>query len=132
MVKCGQCGGKLRRVHRTFFERFNYMAIYECPKCEREEFVPRRFRYHLGPVCRCPVCGTLRVVRLKERDRIDRLLSGFLNLLERLAGGSRLYHCRWCRMQFYDRRKLASEIATPNPPENRPKVSPTAGTEPAK
>src|SRR5215510_2357091 len=40
-MKCGQCGGKLRRVHRKFVERFNYMAIYECQKCEREEFVPR-------------------------------------------------------------------------------------------
>jgi hypothetical protein len=131
MVKCSQCGGKLRRVHRTFFERFNYMAIYECPKCEREESVPRRFRYHLGSVCRCPVCGTFRVVRLKQRDRIDRLHTGFLNLLERLAGG-KLYHCRWCRMQFYDRRKLASESPTPKPPEDSPAVSPAAGTEPAK
>ena len=130
MVKCGQCGGKLRRVHRTFFERFNYMAIYECTKCEREESVPRRFRYHLGPACRCPVCGTYRVVRLKERDRIDGLHTGFLNLLERLVGG-RLHHCRWCRMQFYDRRKLASEIQSPKPPEDSPAVS-AAGTEPAK
>ena len=64
-MKCGKCGGKLRRVHRTFFERFSYMAIYECQKCEREELVPRRYRYHLGPSCRCPVCGTYRVVRLK-------------------------------------------------------------------
>ena len=132
MIKCGQCGGKLRRVHRTFFERFNYMAIYECPKCEREEFVPRRFRYHLGPACRCPLCGTYRVVRLKERDRIDRFHGGFLNFLERLVGGNRLYHCRWCRMQFYDRRKLASELPAPTPPQGRQEVSDTPDTEPAK
>src|ERR1017187_9057443 len=70
-MKCGQCGGKLGRVHRTFLERFNYMAIYECHKCKRQEFVPRRFRYHLGPSCRCPKCGTYRVVRLKHPDKID-------------------------------------------------------------
>ena len=112
-LKCGQCNGKLRRVHRTFFERFSYMAIYECQKCEREEFVPRRFRYHLGPSCRCPVCGTYRVSRLKQPDKIDRKHGGFLNLLERFAGKGRLFHCRWCRLQFFDRRGLATEV-TPN------------------
>jgi hypothetical protein len=131
MLKCGQCGGKLRRVHRTFFERFNYMAIYECDKCDREEFAPHRFRYHLGTACRCPVCGTYRVVRLRERDHIDRLHGGFLNLLERLLGGSKLYHCRWCRMQFYDRRKLAGEPGASKLPENEPEVSKTPDTEPA-
>jgi hypothetical protein len=128
MVKCEQCGGKLRRVHRTFWERFNYMAIYECQKCEREEFLPRRFRYHLGPTCRCPVCGTYRVVRLKERDRIDRFQSGFLNLLERLLGSSRIYHCRWCRIQFYDRRRLAVGLPPTKPPEDRREASETPDT----
>jgi hypothetical protein len=85
------------------------MAVYECHKCEREEFVPRRFRYHLGPSCRCPVCGTYRVVRLKQPDKIDRHHSGFLNLLERIAGRGRMFHCRWCRLQFFDRRELSSE-----------------------
>ena len=105
-MKCVQCGEKLRRVHRTFFERFSYMAIYECRKCKREEFAPRRYRYHFGPACRCPRCGTYRVVRLKQPDKIDRKHSGLLNLLERLAGHGRLYHCRWCRLQFYDRRAV--------------------------
>jgi len=110
-MKCGQCGGKLRRVHRDFWERFNYMAIYECQKCEREEFAPRRFRYHLGESCRCPVCGTYRVVKLKHPDRIDRMHTGFLNFVERVAGQGRLFHCRWCRLQFYDRRPLAPDSA---------------------
>lgn len=109
-MKCGQCGAKLRRVHRTFVERFNYMAIYECQKCEREEYVPRRFRFHLGPACRCPVCGSFRVSRLKSPDRIDRFHGGFLNLVERIASGGQLVHCRWCRIQFYDRRRLQNEL----------------------
>jgi hypothetical protein len=33
---------------------------------------------------------------------------GFLHLIERLAGG-RIYHCRFCRVQFHDRRELAPE-----------------------
>jgi hypothetical protein len=132
MVKCGQCGEELRRVHRTFLERFNYMAIYECHICKRKEFAPRPFRYHLGPACRCPVCGTFKVVRLKERDRIDRFHTGFLHWLKRLAAGSRLFHCRWCRIQFYDSRKLASELSAPAPKGNRPEITPPDGTEPAK
>ena len=114
-MKCGQCGGKLKRVHRTFWERFSYMAIYECRQCKCEEYVPRRYRYHLGPSCRCPICGTYRVVRLKVPDKIDRKHRGFLNLVERIAGRGRLFHCRWCRMQFFDRRAVVTNVkgATP-------------------
>ncbi|MCU1232768.1 MAG: hypothetical protein JWP63_735 [Candidatus Solibacter sp.] len=96
------------------------MAIYECQKCEREELVPRRYRYHMGPTCRCPICGTYRVVRLKQRDKIDRMHTGFLNLVERVVGKGRLYHCRWCRLQYYDRRPLASEMPVVKPPEPVP------------
>jgi hypothetical protein len=96
----------MKRVHRTFWERFVYMAIYECRDCDNEELVPRRFRYHFGPECRCPRCGTIRVSKLKSRDMIDRMSHGFLNLVERMLGGQ-LYHCCFCRVQFYDRRKVA-------------------------
>jgi hypothetical protein len=37
--------------------------------------------------------------------------SGPLNLLELLAHG-KLYHCRYCRIQFWDRRRLAAEVLT--------------------
>ena len=108
MVKCGQCGGRLRRVHRTLFERFSYMAIYACKECENEEFVPRRYRYHLGPHARCPRCGTLRLSKLKEPDKIDPMHTGPLEFLERIAGG-KLFHCRYCRLQFHDRRRLSTD-----------------------
>ena len=110
MRKCGQCGGRLRRVHRTLLERFSYMAIYACRECYREEHVPRRFRLHFGKAARCPLCGTFRITRLKERDGIDPMHKGFLHWMERMAGGT-LCHCRFCRVQFYDRRKLAAEVA---------------------
>jgi hypothetical protein len=44
-------------------------------------------------------------------DKIDRFHGGFLNLLERIASKGQLFHCRWCRLQFYDRRRLLSEIS---------------------
>jgi hypothetical protein len=114
-MKCKQCGEKLRRVHRTFVERFSYMAAYECRTCDRDEFVPRRFRYHFGPNCRCPLCGTYRVSKLKTPDKIDRHHGGFLNLLERIAGRGQMYHCRWCRLQFFDRRALSSDAKLRHP-----------------
>ncbi len=100
-------------MHRTFWERFNYLAIYECKHCEREVLIPRHYTYHFGDACRCPKCGTFRVVKLKTPDRIDPMHRGILNLVERLAGGS-LYHCCYCRVQFFDRRRLdpgASRVA---------------------
>jgi hypothetical protein len=101
--KCGQCGGELRRVHRTFIERFSYMAKYRCVQCRAMDTAPRRYRHHLGDSCRCPNCGTYRISKLKVRDKIDKMHTGFLNLVERCLGGS-LYHCRFCRIQFFDRR----------------------------
>ena len=104
MRKCVTCGGtRMKRVHRTFWERFYYLAIYECRNCHHERGVPRRYRFHFGPVSRCPKCGTVRLKKLKDRDPIDPMHTGVLNMLERFAGGS-LYHCCFCRVQFYDRR----------------------------
>ena len=122
MLKCEHCGGRVRRIHRTFFERFRYMAVYACRDCDTEKFYPRHYMFHFGPHCRCPRCGTYRVTRLKAPDKIDRRNTGFLNCLERLAGGG-LYHCCYCRMQFYDRRTLASEEKTPTLPEPGKKVA---------
>ena len=116
MLKCEKCGGRVRRVHRTFAERFGYMAIFACRDCGAEKLYPRRYMYHFGPHCRCPLCGTFRVTRLKVPDKIDRVHTGLLNYVEWMVGG-RLYHCRYCRVQFNDRRMLASEDKTPALPE---------------
>jgi len=123
--KCGYCGSsKLKRVHRTFVERFSYLAIYECRDCENEEFIPRRYTFHFGPQVRCPRCGTYRVTKLRGPDKIDRMATGFWNLFEKIAGGNKLYHCCFCRLQFYDRRKMAPRTnlqpipaSGPNEPE---------------
>jgi len=109
------------------------MAIYECRECENEEFLPHTYTFHFGEHARCPRCGTLRVTRLKMPDRIDPMYPGLLNRLERMSGGA-LHHCCFCRIQFYDRRKLAPRTtmqpmspetsepieAEPVPPKARP------------
>ena len=103
---CSQCGGALRRIHRSFWERFAYLAIYECRDCKEINCVQRPYRHHFGEWCRCPHCGTVRVTRLASRDKIDPMYSGLVNLVKKLVGGH-LHHCKFCRVQFYDRRKLA-------------------------
>jgi DNA-directed RNA polymerase subunit RPC12/RpoP len=99
----------MRRVHRTLMERFGYLAIYSCKECNAEDSLPRAHRLHLGKAARCPKCGTFRITRLKEPDHIDPMHTGVLNLLEKMAGG-KLFHCRFCRIQFWDRRRLQSEV----------------------
>jgi transcription elongation factor Elf1 len=117
-MKCLRCGGKVRRVHRTFLEHFQYLAIYECVACDTEQCMPRPYQYHLGPLARCPRCGTFRVSPLKERDHIDAMRGGPVNFLKRMSGG-KLFHCRYCRLQFYDRRPLGPEPGgTPAGPES--------------
>jgi DNA-directed RNA polymerase subunit RPC12/RpoP len=123
MRKCKRCNGKLKRIHRTFLERFSYMAIYECSRCETEEFFPRRYTYHFGENARCPRCGSYRPTKLRERDKIDKMHWGLLNLAEQMAGG-RLYHCCFCRVQFYDRRPLAEKPKVEAAVEAEPVASP--------
>jgi hypothetical protein len=100
----------VRRIHRTFWERFVYLAIYQCSLCERVQHVPRPFRLHFGPHARCPHCGTFRLARLAEPDAVDPMQDGLWNLYARLSHGN-LYHCRFCRLQFYDRRPAASQTS---------------------
>jgi len=105
----------VRRIHRTPIERISYLAIFQCCSCEREQQMPRPFRLHFGPHARCPKCGTFRLTHLAEPDVIDRMQDGLWNLFERLSHGN-LYHCRFCRVQFYDRRPLAPQTSAPPAP----------------
>lgn len=127
--KCSRCGGSLRRIHRTFWERLSYMAKYKCRECQTTETVPRPFKFHFGARCRCHRCGSYRITKLRVRDKIDPMEAGLLNLCERVAGGN-LYHCKFCRIQFYDRRKFipqnnAAAVGAQPPPE-APAVPPPA------
>ena len=99
----------MRRVHRTLLERLSYIAIYSCKECHAEDNLPRAHQLHRGKAARCPKCGTYRITRLKQPDHIDPMNTGVLNMLEKAAGG-KLYHCRFCRIQFWDRRRLQAEV----------------------
>lgn len=103
MLNCPACGGRLWRVHRSLGEKFLYMAVYECEKCHTRKPEPRWYALYLGDYPRCPRCGTFRVTRLATRDRIDPMYRSLFSMAQRLFGAD-LYHCRYCRIQFYDMR----------------------------
>jgi hypothetical protein len=102
------------------------MAKYRCRECQSTEAVPRPFRFHFGKRCRCHHCGTFRITKLKVRDKIDPMERGFLNVLEKWAGG-KLYHCKFCRIQFWDRRKFVA-VAMGAPAASAPETGATAET----
>jgi hypothetical protein len=57
-------------------------------------------------VARCPDCGTTRLAVRKKRDHIDRYAGGLLAWWRRKTGAT-LYHCIFCRLQFYSGLPLA-------------------------
>ena len=105
ILRCSNCGGAVRRIHRTFLQRFQYLAIFQCADCRQPKYQPRPNFYNFGPFARCPRCGTFRVSRLRERDRIDGFHRSAVGMVRSLLGAP-LCHCRFCRVQFYDRRAL--------------------------
>lgn len=104
VLHCPSCRGRLQRVHRTFAEKFIYTATYECLQCRARKPEPRWYALYLGDYPRCPRCGTYRLTRLSERDKIDKMKKGLINFAQFLLRAD-LYHCRYCRVQFYDVRK---------------------------
>ena len=110
MQNCATCREKLRRVHRTFAERLLYVAIYECRQCKMRKPEPRWYALYLGDYPRCPRCGTFRLRRMVTRDRIDPVYRSFFSFAQGVFGGA-LYHCRYCRVQFYDMRGTLSPEA---------------------
>jgi len=56
---------------------------------------------------RCPHCRTTRLKALRRIDPIDRVYGNWLVNRMRARRGDTIYHCIYCRLQFYDPRKPA-------------------------
>jgi hypothetical protein len=67
--------------------------------------------FYFARETRCPLCGTEKLKRLARRDGIDRVYWNFFRLVHPILT-SRLYHCRFCRIQFYDIPRGANSRAT--------------------
>src|SRR5437899_935863 len=74
-----------------------------------------------GDQVRCPHCKTTRLRVLKKLDRIEKLYGNPLMNRMRANRGDTIYHCVFCRLQFYDPRKPGRQPAPeassrPEPP----------------
>ncbi len=114
MPRCASCGSGLVRSHRSGFEKLFYRAVYRCANCSAKQKEPLQTVSPLTRYAHCPRCGNPSPVVRSRPDKIDRMIHGPLRLLHRLLGGT-LYHCIYCRLQFYDLRKKkpAAESVAP-------------------
>ena len=55
----------------------------------------------------CPRCGNGSPDKRTRRDKVDSMLRSPLRFIHWALGGT-LYHCVFCRLQFYDVRRLKS------------------------
>ncbi len=107
MPRCAKCGGGLLRARRNIIEKLIYSTVYRCKTCDLRTGITRAYTLYFSPVCHCPNCGNERVRTRSKPDKIDKLLKTPMSLVQRMLGGT-LYHCLYCRIQFYDVRKLSS------------------------
>jgi len=106
MGLCPHCGGRLTRVPRNAAERLKWEAAFECDSCMARTGIMQWYMVFLTRWSLCPRCGTANLRRLHSRDPIDRLWKNPISLLQSLFGAP-IHWCPYCRLQFYDFRKLA-------------------------
>ena len=66
-----------------------------------------------GEYASCPRCGNTAPDKRKKPDRVDSMLHSPLRFFHWILGG-KLYHCVFCRLQFYDRRPLRPRLPRPD------------------
>lgn len=101
MSACTVCGQEVVRTKRNFVQRLYTLAIFKCPRCDQRMYLRRRFFSIFSWYAQCPKCGTRGLSKLKSRDRVDRLNKNPLRLLLAVVRAP-LYHCTFCRLQFWD------------------------------
>jgi len=82
-------------------ERFRYLESYRCDSCSARYHVTFSSRLQLARYAKCPKCRYQDISHLKRVDKIDKMRGGLFNFVHRILGG-KLYHCWFCRLQFYD------------------------------
>jgi DNA-directed RNA polymerase subunit RPC12/RpoP len=101
MRTCPFCGKETVRVKRSFFQKFYILAVFKCLECDRRSHLHRRFSGVFHRYAECPQCGTRHLSKLRSVDKIDRLNRNPLRLLLAIVRAP-LYHCTFCRLQFWD------------------------------
>jgi DNA-directed RNA polymerase subunit RPC12/RpoP len=95
-------------VHRTLAEKLTQNRVYECAACGERQSSGGWLLIDTEDLANCPSCGTYRLTLRRTPDKIDRMYSSPSNFFKRIFGGD-LYRCRYCRIQFYDRRPLCED-----------------------
>jgi DNA-directed RNA polymerase subunit M/transcription elongation factor TFIIS len=108
MKVCSTCGGKLVRVHRSWWQRLALKAVFECRECGARE--AKRWLFFRTPtrIANCPRCGNRKLEVYKKRDRIEMFHFSVFRMLQGWMG-AKLCYCALCRLQFYDFRPLAEK-----------------------
>jgi DNA-directed RNA polymerase subunit RPC12/RpoP len=102
-LSCRECGAGLRRSKRRFLDRLRYLEAYRCTGCGARYHVTLSSRLALARYAKCPKCRYQDITPMKRIDKIDKMRGGIFNMIHRVFGG-KLYHCWFCRLQFYDLR----------------------------
>lgn len=102
-LSCRECGASLRRSKRSTFDRLRYLEAYRCPGCGARYHVTMWSRLKLARWAKCPKCRYQGIKAKRRIDPIDSMRGGILNFVHKIMGGQ-LYHCWYCRLQFYDLR----------------------------
>jgi uncharacterized protein with PIN domain len=92
-------------------QRLYAVAAFKCPQCESRMYHRRQFLGAFHRYTQCPQCGTAKLSRLKSIDYVDQLNKNPLRLLLRMFGAP-LYHCTFCRLQFWDLRARHPGVAS--------------------
>ena len=96
----------MRRSRRRMFESLFFTAAYRCDECRLRVRISRLTMLRKMRYAACPRCGGFGLSVLSRRDHIDAMCNNPLRLMIGKLH-ARLYHCRGCRLQFYDLRHRA-------------------------
>ena len=113
MPECPKCAGHLVRIHRGYFRKIVYSALFRCRRCglrtgEFHSGLSSNFQFVFSRNTRCVRCGTYDVRRGSRRDRIDGVSGHPLSLLQHILAAP-LNKCPACRLQYYDWRRQAAQ-----------------------
>lgn len=109
-VPCSKCGGEFQRVHRTLFEKLRYAEAFACSQCAVRRYSDPVSFGKRREEATCPSCGTAKISLKFKLDALEPVLHSFASIFLRFLPGTRLFRCQYCRIYFYDRRALQSEL----------------------
>ena len=110
-MTCSKCGNeRFFRRRRGVLDKCLYSGLYQCKDCGVRAKVPRWKSWHwLSRTLCCPLCGTTDLKKRASRDWIDRMYCNPVMRVQQIFGAP-IYHCLFCRIQFYDLRQPAGNV----------------------